>query len=123
VETDHGNLRLVELEQRVIERVALTTDRDVAELFDRVRLFSSPQEEFWVVAYDSGLNVRTAARITRGEYHQTSVALPALFAVVLGSGASRFLVAHNHPGGTARPSDGDRQPTGGISRRPFGLDR
>jgi DNA repair protein RadC len=100
-------VRLIALEQREIERFTLTDTRRLTDLFERIGLLRSPQEEFWVVAYDTALNVRTAARVSMGDYHETAVPLPALFAVVLSSGARRFLVAHNHPGDSAQPSDGD----------------
>jgi hypothetical protein len=74
-------------------------------------LASRTQEAFWVIAYDSAMNIRTVVEVTQGSYATVGVHLPGVFTAVLLAGADRFQVAHNHPDGNAQPTSKDIQVT------------
>ena len=83
----------------------------VVGLLRKWGLASRTQECFWVIAYDSAMNIRTVSEINKGSYATVGVHLPSLFALVLAAGADRFQVAHNHPDGNANPTAKDIQVT------------
>lgn len=92
-----GDVKVVELEKRTLQQVSLETGQDLLGLLSQVGLFSSAQEEFWVLGLGADRDLHTATRISRGGWHATDVQLPAIFTAVLGCGATHFVIAHNHP--------------------------
>lgn len=70
-------------------------------------LATSPQEAFWVIAYNPLKLVGLVAEIARDRPYTVNVHRPSLFGAVLASGYDRFSVAHNHPSGEAKPTNED----------------
>jgi DNA repair protein RadC len=78
-------------------------DRDTLEL----------REEIVLICLDSSLGANGWVRLYTGGFGECTLDLRLLFAVVLKTASSGFIVAHNHPSGSLTPSDGDRA----ITRR------
>lgn len=68
-------------------------------------------EEFWVVYLTSGNRVRGSECLFSGGMDSTVIDVRTLFRKALDSKASNIIVAHNHPGGTLRPSPYDEMVT------------
>jgi len=80
---------------------------DLVRLLQEWGLHQEPQECIWILAYDSAMHFMTIVEVARGSQLGVELHLPTAFAAVLTSGAERFIVIHNHPGGRAVPSEGD----------------
>lgn len=73
-------------------------------LFDAGGLHDAPQEVFWVMPYDSIMQVRTIVEIARGGYHSVEIPIPAILSAVFVAGTDRFIVGHNHSTGDVTPT-------------------
>lgn len=103
-----SSFRHAQLELRTLSTdVWPATPAGQSALLKRLGLSASPQECVWVVAYDSQHNLRTLVEIARGSHLGAQVHVPTLLSAVLASGAERFMLIHNHPNGSAQPSNGD----------------
>jgi hypothetical protein len=65
------------------------------------------QEEFIVLAMDSRNNVKATAMVHRGAGNEVRVNSADVFRVPVVHGATRMIIAHNHPSGDATPSPSD----------------
>lgn len=65
------------------------------------------QECFKIVLLNNGNRVKGIYQVSQGGITGTLVDLRILFAVALKSLSVAMILAHNHPSGTLRPSDGD----------------
>jgi len=78
--------------------------QDLPEFFKSNGMYDHAQETFWVLAYDSMRNMRTAVEVARGSYTDVVVSIPTVLTAVLAAGTDRFVVVHNHPNGDPEPS-------------------
>ncbi|MBX2996190.1 MAG: JAB domain-containing protein [Bdellovibrionaceae bacterium] len=69
--------------------------------------FSVDQEEFWVLALGSELQVLDCKMLFRGTVHSCPVHPRDVIRFVAGANATSFMIAHNHPEGQALPSRSD----------------
>jgi DNA repair protein RadC len=77
----------------------------------RPRLAHLDHEELWALALDCRCRLKAARRITRGGLSEIHVRVRDVLRVVLGEGASMFVLVHNHPSGDPSPSREDREVT------------
>lgn len=87
---------------------------DVPSALRSLGLDTQSQECFWVLTYDAAMNLRTVVEVARGAYSRVRVEYPTIYSAVLAAGADRFMVAHNHPTGTLKPTVNDINLTVGI---------
>ncbi|MFO0937491.1 MAG: JAB domain-containing protein [Gemmataceae bacterium] len=80
-------------------------DRDTFEL----------REEIVLICLDSSLGVNGWIRLYAGGFGECTLDPKLLFGIVLTTASSGFILAHNHPSGNLRPSDGDRAVTRRMS--------
>ena len=88
----------------------LKDDRALYDLLV-VDLEKETQEVFYVVTVDVHGQLLQYAEVARGQTDRVAISAREIFPVVLLDKASGFAVAHNHPSGTARPSDADKELT------------
>jgi DNA repair protein RadC len=81
--------------------------QEIATVFGAWGLNREPQEVLWVVAYDAGMTVRTIIEVGRGGHSRVNLHFPTMLMAVLTAGCERFMLVHNHPDGTVKPSPGD----------------
>ena len=87
------------------EAPAIGAPSDVYELLKH--LADDPQEVFVVVVLNSSNKVIGVCEVHRGTTAHVEVVPADILRVVLVAGASRFVVAHNHPSGSQEPSGED----------------
>ena len=76
------------------------------ELF-RSRLTGLDHEEFWIASFNSKLELISCDLVTSGVVNGATVHMRKLMEIVIKTNAVNVAVAHNHPKGTARPSNED----------------
>ena len=99
--------RYVSIEVNVLIEKAMPPRAGVPKLLKQLGLSRQTQECFWVIAYDSLMNVRNVVEVARGGYARVNVHYPAVYAAVLQVGCDRFQIAHNHPNGEPSPTAKD----------------
>ena len=70
-----------------------------------------PHEEFWIVFLNNSNAVLQAGQLSKGGITGTLVDVRLVLKQALELGAVGLILAHNHPSGTLRPSEADRQIT------------
>lgn len=88
----------------ITKQLEVPDTQDLPEFFRSNGMYDHAQETFWVVAYDSMRNMRTAVEVARGSYTDVVVSIPTVLNAVLAAGTDRFIVVHNHPNGDPEPS-------------------
>ncbi len=105
---------LVALARRISERPALdpilSSARDAVALVGP-RLRAAEVEELYALALDSRNRVLATAHIARGGPSQVAVTARDVFRPLVAAGATRAIVAHNHPSGDPAPSEADEELT------------
>jgi len=94
----------------VLERTAVKASRDIADYFAPM-LADIPHEEFWVLLLNAKLKVMGAQRVAQGGVGHTQVDMRLLLKPCVENLAHSIAVAHNHPSGSAAPSDEDKRLT------------
>ncbi len=92
---------------------ALYTPDDV---FEMVREDQGPQEKFLLIALDTKKRVLKKEILFIGTGDMALVACRDIFRSLLQTGATAFIVAHNHPSGDVEPSSHDRKLTEQIQK-------
>ncbi|WP_281755133.1 RadC family protein [Neptunitalea chrysea] len=110
--------------------------RKSEELPDKVKITSSKlafhvfhpligelqHEEFWVAFLNNSNNVLSTSQLSKGGITGTLVDIRLIFKQALSNGATSIILAHNHPSGTLRPSEMDKNLTQKISDAGLSLD-
>jgi DNA repair protein RadC len=86
---------------------AETTYDDPAKVAALVRPECERRERMWVLCLDTALSYIHFERIAEGGVDWCHTSPLEVFHVVLKAGSPRFILVHNHPAGTTRPSVGD----------------
>ncbi len=92
-----------------LERKAVKSSRDAFDLL-APNLSDKPVEEFWVI-YLRKNTVIGVQKLHQGGLDNSLVDIRMLLKSLLDKGATAFIVAHNHPSGSLRPSESDRKLT------------
>jgi DNA repair protein RadC len=109
-----ASVTFIDLQLVETRREPMPKDERFEELLARCGFNKRPQESFWVVSYDPMKYIRTVYEVAKGGPWQMEVHIPMIMTAVLKSGCDRFIVAHNHPSGTNRPSAADIELTANI---------
>ena len=91
------------------ERTTISNKQDVKSFCAKF-LTDMPLEHVIVVALDTGNSI-IGFQASEGAPNQCAIYPSNIFRFLLGCGASGFIVAHNHPGGSMNPSTADKQIT------------
>lgn len=79
-------------------------------------------EEFWILYLNNANKVLHRAQLSKGGLTGTLVDVRIVMKQALELGAVALILAHNHPSGTLRPSQEDRNITGKLKRASEALD-
>ena len=95
-------------------RPCLAAVGDAAEYIVNV-LYGLTAEEFHIFCLDMGLRLIGQTKINRGDAGKVTVNKRAAVQAAINMNAAFVILAHNHPGGTPRPSMSDIELTGELS--------
>lgn len=90
----------------LVEQTSLSS---IQSAIDYVTLLfrGKSSEEFYVVCLDPHFRIRHTDRLSRGTSTETPVYVRHIMETVIRTGSEKILLTHNHPGGSAHPSDKD----------------
>lgn len=94
----------------VSQRPRVATERDVEELF-RPQMAQLNHEECWVLYLSSANEIIERSRVSQGGVQGTVVDCRLVVKRALELLASRMIMVHNHPSGSAEASEADRDLT------------
>jgi DNA repair protein RadC len=93
--------------------VRLQTAEDVATIA-RGELATARRERLIVVVCDAGNRVLRVVAVAEGALDRSMLPVREILNAVLRNDGRAFALAHNHPGGTAEPSEADRRATRAV---------
>lgn len=96
--------------EAALERKKVTSSESVFELLQPV-IGDLPHEEFWAVYLNNGNKVLQTLQLSKGGITGTIVDVRLTLKTALQLGAVGIILAHNHPSGTLKPSQADKQLT------------
>lgn len=92
------------------ERTQVMSSQTVARM-GRARLVASPHEECWIALLDTQNNLLSWERLRIGDVSFVQISPREVLETVLKTGATGFILVHNHPGGNIQPSAPDLEIT------------
>ena len=96
--------------EAALERKVITSSASVFELMQPI-IGDLDHEEFWVVYLNNSNKVIQQTQLSKGGITGTLVDVRLLFKMVLQVGAVAIILVHNHPSGTLKASQADKQLT------------
>lgn len=102
-----GRRRREESPQKVMK---IGSSRDAFHLLQPI-IGELPHEEFWIVYLNNSNKVMHRAQLSKGGITGTLVDVRLIMKQALELGAVALVLAHNHPSGTLRPSQSDKEIT------------
>ncbi len=99
----------------------ITSSASVFELMQPV-LGDLQHEEFWIVYLNNSNNVIQKTQLSKGGITGTLVDVRLVLRHALEFGATGLILVHNHPSGTLKPSEADKQLTQKLSSAAHSLD-
>ena len=105
-------------------RRAMETSRDLTVMKTAADVYSLmheqlkdlPHEEFWVLLLNNQARIIRKLRLSTGGINHTTVDVRMLLKAVLLADATSFVVCHNHPSGSLKPSTDDQHLTESIKQ-------
>ncbi|SHG08039.1 DNA repair protein RadC [Arenibacter palladensis] len=88
----------------------IISSKNVFELL-QPKMGELPHEEFWIVFLNNSNAVLQAGQLSKGGITGTLVDVRLVLKQALELGAVGLILAHNHPSGTLKPSEADKQIT------------
>lgn len=102
-------------EEKVEERVAILSSKDVYECFYPL-MCDLPTEECWVLLLNQASKIIDKIRISTGGLNATAVDVRCILREALLKRASAIALCHNHPSGSIRPSREDDRLTQQVNQ-------
>jgi len=96
--------------QDALERKKITSSESAFELLQPI-IGDLPHEEFWAVFLNNANKVLQTLQLSKGGITGTIVDVRLTLKTALQLGAVGMILAHNHPSGTLKPSQADKQLT------------
>ncbi len=113
-----GRRRRGEEEQKITK---ITSSISVFELLQPI-LGDLEHEEFWIIYLNNSNKVLHRAQLSKGGITGTLVDVRLVMKQALELGAVAMILAHNHPSGTLKPSNADKQITQKLKEGAIVLD-
>ena len=113
-----GRRRRGEKAQKITK---ITSSQDVFELL-QPKMGDLKHEEFWIVYLNNSNKVLQTAQLSKGGITGTLVDVRLVMRQALELGAVALILAHNHPSGTLKPSNADKQITQKLKSAAKALD-
>ncbi len=113
-----GRRRRGEEAQKIVK---ITSSQSVYELL-QPSMGELPHEEFWIVYLNNSNTVIHSGQLSKGGITGTLVDVRLVMKQALELGAVGLILAHNHPSGTLKPSEADKQLTQKLKQAATALD-
>lgn len=107
--------------ENALEKKKITSSNSVFELMQPI-LGELSHEEFWLVYLNNSNKVLQTSQLSKGGITGTLVDVRLAFKNALQLGAVAIILAHNHPSGTLKPSQADKNLTKKIKTAGESLD-
>ncbi len=104
-----------------LEKKKITSSNSVFELMQPI-IGELPHEEFWIVFLNNSNKVLQQSQLSKGGITGTLVDARLVLKTALQLGAVGLILAHNHPSGTLKPSQADKQITQKLKKAGESLD-
>ncbi|WP_298495233.1 DNA repair protein RadC [uncultured Algibacter sp.] len=96
--------------EEALEKKKITSSSSVFELMQPV-IGELQHEEFWIIYMNNSNKVLQKNQLSKGGITGTLVDVRLVLKNALEVGATGLILAHNHPSGTLKPSEADKQIT------------
>ena len=96
--------------EEALEKKKITSSSSVFELMQPV-IGELQHEEFWIIYVNNSNKVIQKSQLSKGGITGTLVDVRLVLKNALEVGATGLILAHNHPSGTLKPSEADKQIT------------
>jgi len=107
--------------EEALNKKKITSSASVFELMQPI-IGELPHEEFWIVYLNNSNKVIQKNQLSKGGITGTLVDVRLALKTALEVGATGIILAHNHPSGTLKPSEADKQLTAKLSAASKSLD-
>ncbi|KAB1067485.1 JAB domain-containing protein [Tamlana haliotis] len=107
--------------EEALERKQITSSRSVYELMQPV-IGELEHEEFWIIYLNNSNKVLQKNQLSKGGITGTLVDVRLVLKTALEVGATGLILSHNHPSGTLKPSEADKQITQKLKTAAESLD-
>jgi len=96
--------------EEALEKKKITSSQSVFELMQPI-IGELQHEEFWIIYLNNSNKVILKSQLSKGGITGTLVDVRLVLKQALEVGATGLILAHNHPSGTLKPSEADKQLT------------
>ena len=96
--------------EEALEKKKITSSASVFELMQPI-IGELPHEEFWIIYLNNSNKVLHKDQLSKGGITGTLVDVRLALKNALEVGSTGIILAHNHPSGTLKPSEADKQLT------------
>ncbi len=107
--------------EEALNKKKITSSASVFELMQPI-IGELPHEEFWIVYLNNSNKVIQKNQLSKGGITGTLVDVRLALKTALEVGATGIILTHNHPSGTLKPSEADKQLTAKLSTAAKSLD-
>ncbi|HLT52186.1 MAG TPA: DNA repair protein RadC, partial [Arenibacter sp.] len=107
--------------EEALKITRITSSKSVYELL-QPKMGELPHEEFWIVYLNNSNKILFAGQQSKGGITGTLVDVRLVLKRALELGAVGLILAHNHPSGTLKPSEADKQITKKLKSASEALD-
>ncbi|MCB0462249.1 MAG: DNA repair protein RadC [Flavobacteriaceae bacterium] len=107
--------------EEALNKKKITSSASVYELMQPI-IGELPHEEFWIVYLNNSNKVIQKNQLSKGGITGTLVDVRLALKTALEVGATGIILTHNHPSGTLKPSEADKQLTTKLSTAAKSLD-
>ena len=107
--------------EEALEKKKITSSKSVFELMQPI-IGELQHEEFWIIYLNNSNKVIQKNQLSKGGITGTLVDVRLVLKSALEVGATGLVLAHNHPSGTLKPSDADKQITNKLKVAAESLD-
>lgn len=107
--------------EEALDKKKITSSRSVFELMQPI-LGDLQHEEFWIIYVNNSNKVIQKNQLSKGGITGTLVDVRLVLKNALEVSATAIILAHNHPSGTLKPSEADKQITNKLKLAAESLD-
>ncbi|TVZ58897.1 DNA repair protein RadC [Flavobacteriaceae bacterium MAR_2010_105] len=107
--------------EEALEKKKITSSISVFELMQPI-IGELPHEEFWIIYVNNSNKVIQKQQLSKGGITGTLVDVRLVLKTALEVGATGLILSHNHPSGTLKPSEADKQLTQKLKTAAQSLD-
>ncbi len=107
--------------EEAIDRKKINSSASVFEIMQPV-IGELPHEEFWIIYLNNSNKIIQKKQLSKGGITGTLVDVRLVLKNALEVGATGIILVHNHPSGTLKPSEADKQITKKLKKAGVSLD-